>query len=246
MISAPDANARVSNGARPALAAGAGLLAGLVLLILVLLHFLSPEFDPSWRMVSAYANGKHNWLLSLMFMCWAVSSFLLSIALWPLARTAFAKLGVMFLVIAGIGEAMAAAFDINHPLHMHAAILGMNGLPIAAMLIGVTFGRMGHWLQWRRAVLWLSNLTWISVVLMSVAMAVFFDGLSRAGIEMGPDAKPLTELPPGVMSFGGWANRFLIFAYCAWAIAVAMCLRRQGTKHVSASASSPAGSANYG
>ena len=28
-----------------------------VLLLLASLHVLSPEFDPSWRMVSEYANG---------------------------------------------------------------------------------------------------------------------------------------------------------------------------------------------
>ena len=25
------------------------------------LHALSPEFDPSWRVVSEYANGKYEW-----------------------------------------------------------------------------------------------------------------------------------------------------------------------------------------
>lgn len=228
MTSASDPNFGVSYGRRSASATTAGFFAGLTLLILAILHVLNPEFDPSWRMVSEFANGRHDWLLSLMFVCWAVSTWLLAYALWPLAQNMFAKLGVGFLVIAGIGEAMAAAFDINHPLHMHAAILGMNGLPIAAMLIGITFGRMGHWRQSRRAILWLSNLTWISVVLMSIAMAVFFTGLSNAGIEMTPDAKPLTELPPGVIAFGGWTNRFLIIVYCAWAIAVAWCIRKLG------------------
>lgn len=40
------------------------------LLFFVGLHVLSPEFDPSWRMVSEYALGQHGSILSLMFICW--------------------------------------------------------------------------------------------------------------------------------------------------------------------------------
>lgn len=209
-----------------AAANAAGALAVATLLILALLHVLSPEFDPSWRMVSEYANGRHGLVLSLMFVCWALSSWLLAYALAPLAGSLMAKLGIGFLVIAGIGEAMAAAFDINHPWHMHAAILGMNGLPIAALLIGIAFARAGHWGRARRPMLWISNMPWISVVLMAVAMAVFFSSLAKAGVVMSADAKPLAELPPGVVAIGGWANRLLIVAYCLWAMAAAWCLRR--------------------
>ena len=37
---------------------------------LLLLHILSPEFAPSWRMVSEYANGHYNWLLTIVFLGW--------------------------------------------------------------------------------------------------------------------------------------------------------------------------------
>jgi len=43
------------------------------LLFLASLHVLSPEFDPSWRIVSEYALGNFGWVLSLMFVSWAVS-----------------------------------------------------------------------------------------------------------------------------------------------------------------------------
>jgi Protein of unknown function (DUF998) len=215
------------SGSRPLAATLAAVLAIVTLLILALLHVMSPEFQPSWRMVSEYANGRHRWLLAAMFISWALSSWLLAPVLYPFAATWPAKLGVLFLVIAGIGEAMAAAFDINHPLHMHAAILGMNGLPIAALLIGISFARAGHWGASRRMMLWLSQLPWISVAVMSISMVLFFTGLSRAGIVITPDSKPLAELPAGVMAIGGWANRFLILSYCIWAIAATWCLRHR-------------------
>jgi Protein of unknown function (DUF998) len=218
-------NARTTSLRSSGIATTAAGFAVLTLVALALLHLVSPEFQPSWRMVSEYANGDHDWLLKAMFICWALSSWLLAYALYPLATTWPSKLGVLFLVIAGIGEAMAAAFDINHPLHMHAAILGMNGLPIAALLIGISFARSGHWGASRRLMLRISQLPWISVVLMSIAMALFFTGLSRSGIVITPDSRPLAELPAGVMAIGGWANRFLILSYCIWAIAAAWTLR---------------------
>lgn len=194
---------------------------GLTLVILVLLHVVSPEFDPSWRMVSEYANGRFGWLLSLMFASWALGTWFLAYALFPLAEGKLAKAAIVFLVIAGLGEAMAAAFDINHPWHMHAAVLGMNGLPIAAILIGMAFGKAGQWGGSRTTMAWLSNLPWIAWLLMAIAMAIFFTTLSNAGVEMTPESKPLEAVPPGVVAVGGWANRFLIFAYCAWAIGAA-------------------------
>ena len=56
--------------------------AGTVLLLLAALHVLSPEFDPSFRVVSEYANGRYGWVLSLMFVAWALSSWALAIAIW--------------------------------------------------------------------------------------------------------------------------------------------------------------------
>ena len=38
--------------------------AGACLLLLASLHVLSPEFDPSFRVVSEYANGQYGWVLS--------------------------------------------------------------------------------------------------------------------------------------------------------------------------------------
>lgn len=48
---------------------------------LVALHVASPEYAPSWRMVSAYANGKHGWLLTTVFLTWAPGSLALLVAL---------------------------------------------------------------------------------------------------------------------------------------------------------------------
>ena len=48
--------------------------AAATLLLLASLHVLSPEFDPSFRMVSEYALGRDAWVLSLMFLAWGISA----------------------------------------------------------------------------------------------------------------------------------------------------------------------------
>ena len=140
------------------------------LVFLGALHILSPEFDPSWRMVSEYANGGYGWVLSLMFAAWAVSSWALAYTLKPQITTTSGKIGLAFLLAAGVGEAMGGLFDINHPLHGLASLIGIPSLPIAAMLISVNLGRAQSWSASRKTLLWTANLTWISLLLMAATM----------------------------------------------------------------------------
>jgi len=143
------------------------------LLALASLHLLSPEFDPSWRMVSEYANGHYGWLLSLMFVAWGLSSWALAVAISSEARTLSVKIGLVCLTLAGIGQAMAAVFDIHHDtLHSLAGALGIIGLPIAAMLISVKLGRTDRWSAARRPLLWTANLTWVSVVVLAATFVL--------------------------------------------------------------------------
>jgi hypothetical membrane protein len=191
-----------------------------VLMLLASLHILSPEFDPSWRMVSEYANGQYSWVLSLMFIAWALSSWALAVAIWLQVRTRAGKIGLIFLIAAGIGEAMAYIFDINHPLHGLASMIGIGSLPIAAVLISVSLSRTQEWSSARKALLWTANLTWVSVLLMAVTFAILISTFIQAGGDTTAGVAP-TVLPPGVIALVGWANRLLIIVYCAWVMTVA-------------------------
>jgi Protein of unknown function (DUF998) len=205
---------------REELAASLAIVAAVAaLLLLAGLHILSPEFDPAWRVVSEYANGRYGWVLSVMFACWATSSWALAFAISPAVRTRAGGVGLGFLVVAGVGEAMAAVFDINQPLHELAGALGIGGLPVAAVLISVSLGRTQPRLGSRRALLWTANLTWVSLVAMAATFALLIATYVRAGGNM--TAKVVTVLPPGVIGLVGWTNRLLVVAYCAWVITVA-------------------------
>ena len=193
----------------------------LVLVLLISLHILSPEFNPAWRMVSEYANGKYPMILSAMFFLWGAASWALAYTLWPHLQTTAGKIGLLFLVVAGIGEAMAAIFDINHKLHSLSAMIGIPGLSIAAMLISVALIRTEPWSIARNSLLWTANLTWVSILLMGIAFAVMMVTYAQAGGDMSASAEVVTTLPEGVIALVGWANRFLIVVYCAWVMTVA-------------------------
>ena len=192
-----------------------------VLVLLAALHILSPEFNPARRMVSEYANGKYAWVLSLMFFLWGASSLALAYTLLPQAQTTAMKIGLFFLVAAGIGEAMASVFDINHKLHGTSAMIGIPSLAVAAMLVSVNLVRTEPWSIARTPLLWTANLTWVSILLLGIAFAVMMATHAQAGGDVSVNAEAVTTIPEGVIALIGWANRFLIVVYCVWVITAA-------------------------
>lgn len=197
------------------LAAGSSILS---LLCLLLLHFVSPEFRPSWRMISEYALGKYKWLITCFFLLWGISSLLLSIVLWSVATVTWAKLGVILLFISGIGEIMGGLFDVKHKHHGLAFLLGVPSLPVAALFVGYnSFGIDSP----ANLILISSHATWVSLVLMSLSMGVMFSGLKKAGIEITKNSQPLEYMPEGVIALAGYANRFLVICYELWLIVMA-------------------------
>jgi hypothetical protein len=182
-------------------AATISLVAALmVILILVALHFLSPEFSAAQRMVSEYALGNYGWLLSILFVSWAISSWALAYALWYEVKTVAGKVGLILLIVSGVGEAMAAVFDVKHGLHGVAALLGIPTFPIAAILISLSLVRHPAWLAPKRLIVATALLTWIAVLSMTVTVIMMIKGS---------------------LIIAGYANRFLIVIYCVWLITVA-------------------------
>ncbi|WP_332736781.1 DUF998 domain-containing protein [Flavihumibacter sp.] len=203
----------------------ASLIAGILsLACLLVLHFVSPEFKASWRMVSEYAFGKHKWLLTAFFFLWGLSSILLAISLWGIVSSNWAKIGVVLLFISGIGAIMGGLFDAKHKLHGLSAVLGVPFLPIAALLISYRLPSTGYWSEYRSSVLLSAHSTWISIVLMVVTMIIMMSGFKKAGMPMGPDATPPESVPPGVIAVAGYANRILVFTYILWLLLIAKIL----------------------
>jgi hypothetical membrane protein len=191
---------------------------------LAALHVVSPEYAWSWRMVSEYANGSYPWLLLIMFFGWAVASFALLWALWPLGITTLGKIGLIFLFLAGVGQVAGGIFDINHKLHGPAAMLGIPSLCIAAILVTMTMARRSDIVA---PPMWSAHLAWISFALMIGAFFLFFSALSRAGVDMSSQTGPLAELPAGVSGYVGWANRLLFASTYLWVVLAALAVVRR-------------------
>lgn len=205
---------------RQALAYSAIGLTTTSLLLLAALHALSPEFDPSFRMVSEYARGHYDWVLSLMFLTGGLNAWALAAALWPQITSQRGKIGLWFLLLAGLGSVMASVLDITHDVgHSIAGFLGVGCMPIAALLITGNIRRTSKETAKIKLLRWLAHLTWISIILLVMSMIIMTTQFAHIYGKL-PEQAP-TALPQGVLGLVGWADRLILLAAYAWVVATA-------------------------
>lgn len=198
------------------------IILGIVsILALIILHFTSTEFKPSFRMVSEYALGNYKWLLTVFFFCWGLCSIFSGLMLWNVVTSGWAKFGVILFFITGIGAIMGGLFDVQHKLHGLSFGIGVPFMPIGALIVTYHLLKKVEWQSNSTTMLLSSHSIWISLILMAISMFVLFSTLKSTGIVYGPDSPPLTELPAGVIGFSGWANRFLVLCYILYPILTA-------------------------
>jgi len=189
-----------------------------VVLIIVALHVIKPEFEPSWRFISEYAIGRHGWLMKLAFLIWAASCAALALALRRELPTSLGKAGIAVLLIVGVSLVVAGLFpqdpvtatpdqaSTSGKLHAIASMIGIPGLPVAAMLISSRLWRTNlAWAPHRAALMWPAHATWISLALMA---AYLMWAVPRAG-GFNPEV------------WAGWLNRLVVATYLAWQSIVA-------------------------
>src|SRR5690606_35399485 len=138
------------------------------------LHFTSPEFNPSWRMVSEYAMGKYKWILTMFFFMWGASSILLAIGLFQIVSGFWAYIGAALLALSGVGAICVGLFDVNHKKHGIAFSISIPSLPVHALII--TYHLINAGIITQASAFILAHVTWISIVLMPVTMMLIFSG----------------------------------------------------------------------
>src|SRR5215813_11922894 len=125
-------------------AADVGLAGALAFsILLVLLHFLKPENDPSWRMISEYEIGRYGWLMRLAFFCWSIGFLGLAVALWQ--QASMLAEGLLAIVAIGlVGAGIFAADPITTlrdaqtragKLHALFGAITVLGIPITATVV---------------------------------------------------------------------------------------------------------------
>ncbi len=191
--------------------------AAVSLALLALLHVLSPEYAPSWRMVSEYANGNFGWVLTLTFFAMAVSCVALYFTLSSQIETKWGKIGLkLLLVVAGALTiasffhtdpitAKQGALTISGNIHVFASIVGVPGFALAAMLITYSLMQNPAWASSRRMLLIAANFTWISFALLLLVIGVMLPQNGGFG--------------PNVIV--GWPHRVLMLSYSGWLMIVA-------------------------
>ena len=180
-----------------------GALAVAVLLVIAL-HKLEPEFDPSWRMLSEYSLGKYGVVMRLAFILGGTGVAASGVALWQPAG--LLTVGLPVVALGPLGAAFVdtdpvttprAEITIRSKVHAGLGSLFILGFPVAATCAGIgaaMHSPAGQILAWASIIPW-AGLIW------------FLGATFRFG---QPDAvgKPEVRI--------GWPNRFNMLAYLAW------------------------------
>lgn len=188
------------------------------LVILFLLHFLEPEFDPLWRMISEYELGRYGWMMSLAFFSWGVSGLALLAAIWSSLQTISGKIARWWMILIGMALFGAGIFKTNpildttisteNTIHTLCGAIVILTFPIVASLISSSLKKNHEWVSGKQRLLWGTLLVWFSQI-------VFFSSITVSRI-INPEAG---RVGPDV--YLGWPNRFLVVVYVVWLIMVA-------------------------
>jgi hypothetical protein len=182
--------------------------------LMVSLHFLEPEFDPSWRMLSEYSLGRYGLLMRAAFLAMGTAVIAVAVALWRV--TGPWSLSLVLVAIGPLGAAFIDTDPITTPRaqmsrrsNVHAALgsLFILGFPLAATVAGISAAgdpTVGPILAWASIVPWIT--------------LIWFIGTSVR------HARPDAVGAPDVRI--GWPNRVNILANLGWvALAAVMVVR---------------------
>jgi hypothetical protein len=174
------------------------------IVLVIALHKLEPEFDPSWRMLSEYSLGKYGLIMRIAFILGGTGAIAAGVALWPSAG--FLSAGLPLVALGPIGAAFIDTDPVTTPrseltnrskIHAGLGSLFILGFPIAATCAGIGTAiqpAAGPLLAWTSIIPW-AGLTWF------LGATLRFGQTSTVG-------NPRVRI--------GWPNRFNMLAYLAW------------------------------
>ena len=176
------------------------------IVLVISLHYLEPEFDPSWRMLSEYSLGKYGVIMRLAFILGGTGVMACGAALWHPAG--FLSLGLPLVALGPIGAAFIDTDPITTPrsemtarskVHAGLGSLFILGFPPAATCAGIgasMHSAAGQLLAWAVLIPWAGMIWFLAATLR----------FGRTGAVGKPDA------------LIGWPNRFSMLAYLAWVV----------------------------
>ena len=203
----------VQSAAKFTLMAGIGFL-----LLLFLLHFIKPEFDPSWHFISEYAIGENGWIMMIAFLLLAAGYVSLFVAIRSqISKGIWGRIGLALILISATGLAIGGIFTtdpvttanenltISGVLHNLGGTLGM-AMPFAALLITLKLVKNPGWASAKKPLIWATVFALAGFIISFASLAAM---LSKSNGTFGPDV------------LVGWPNRLEITGYVVWLITVA-------------------------
>jgi hypothetical protein len=200
------------------------VFAAIFLAILVLLHFLKRELDPSWRMISEYEIGRFGWMMRLAFFSWGASVLALLITIWPSLQPISGTISRWWFVLIVVALFGAGIFKTNpitgntpnrvNTIHTICGAIVILTFPIAATLAVSSLLQNPLWSTSQGELIFGTILAWIGMV-------AYFASIIISGIINPSAVKNPSAAKDGPHVYQGWPNRFMVVTYIIWLIIVA-------------------------
>jgi len=197
------------------------MFACLFILTLAVLHFLEPEFDPKWRMISEYEIGKYGYLMQGAFFAWAASVLFMAITALHFVSTAGGTIGCIWFMIMVVALVGAGYFKTNaitdnstsrdNTIHTLCGAIVILTFPIASTLVANALLRSPFWEPYTLVVFNFTLLNWLGMI--------GFFGSILWSRKKDPSAG---RVGPKVLL--GWPNRIMVLLYNVWVIVLAVCV----------------------
>ncbi|HVN81339.1 MAG TPA: DUF998 domain-containing protein [Terriglobia bacterium] len=194
------------------------VFAAIFFAILILLHFLKREFDPTWRMISEYEIGRFGWMMRIAFFCWGASTLALLITIWPSLGSISGTISRGWLVLIVIAQFGAGIFKTNpitetapnptNTLHTLFGMIVILTFPIVASLAVHSLLQNDIWLPSQGQLIFGTVLVWIGLI--AYFASIIISRIIDPSVErVGPKV------------YQGWPNRFMAATYVIWLILIA-------------------------
>ncbi|MFN0054540.1 MAG: DUF998 domain-containing protein [Planctomycetales bacterium] len=178
----------------------------LFMFLLVALHLLRPDLDPSWRFISEYELGDYGWVMQVAFFTLSLSCVAFCVAIVSQVRMIAGYIGLALVILAAFGMALAGAFVPDPLNNLHEVGAQLDHLPFGAPLINWSLSRNPAWFPAKRMLRWTAFLPLLGLVLFVGSLIVML---------------PANGGKPGPTVLAGWPNRVMIVLHCAWLMPVA-------------------------
>lgn len=194
----------------------------LFILLLILLHLIKTEINPSWQPISEYALGNYGWVMRLAFFTMMIATATAAFASFNTFKTIGGKIGGVLLVLSSVGFFLAGIFntdpatltgeDVTTSGTIHSIGAGLAGMVVFSSLFFLWQVYQNPLLNENRKLLtWATILLWVSEIVLIISMAIY---LPKNEGNLGPEV------------LVGWQNRFMILCCALWLIAFMKQIRK--------------------